>query len=81
MDGTAVIFFQLICPHEAGTWDPYYTPGWIFWNMIFYNLKNSSQDLSNEGRDLTIILGKYKYTYQVSVSVLILILSILIFKY
>ena len=23
--------------------------GWIFWTMIFYNLKNSHQDLSNEG--------------------------------
>jgi hypothetical protein len=23
--------------------------GWIFWTMIFYNLKNSGQDLSNEG--------------------------------
>ena len=23
--------------------------GWIFWTMIFYNLKNSIQDLSNEG--------------------------------
>ena len=22
--------------------------GWIFWTMIFLNLKNSSQDLSNE---------------------------------
>ena len=25
MDGTAVNFFQLIFPHEAGTWDPNYT--------------------------------------------------------
>ena len=23
--------------------------GWIFWTMIFYNLKNSGHDLSNEG--------------------------------
>ena len=23
--------------------------GWIFWTMIFYNLKYSGQDLSNEG--------------------------------
>ena len=22
--------------------------GWIFWTMIFYNLKNSGQDASNE---------------------------------
>ena len=28
MDGTAVNFFLLICPHEAGTWDPNYTP-WV----------------------------------------------------
>ena len=27
MDGTAVNFLKLIFPHEAGTWDPYYTPG------------------------------------------------------
>ena len=32
------IFF-VICPHEAGTWDPNYTLGWIFWTMIFDNLK------------------------------------------
>jgi hypothetical protein len=28
--------------------------GWIFWTMIFYNLKNSSQDLSNEGSNFTL---------------------------
>ena len=27
MDGTAVNFLKLIFPYEAGTWDPYYTPG------------------------------------------------------
>ena len=30
--------------------------GWIFWNMIFYNLKNSIQDLSNEGSNFILIL-------------------------
>ena len=33
----------------AGTCDPNYTPGRIFWTMIFYNLKNLVQELSNEG--------------------------------
>ena len=54
MDGTAVNFFKLIFPHKAGTWDPNYTPVWIFWTMIFYNLKNSSQDLSNEGSNFIL---------------------------
>ena len=45
-------FFLLICPHEAETWDPSW--GWIFWTMIFYNLKNSSQDLSNEGSNFIL---------------------------
>ena len=49
MDGSAVNLFLLIFPHEAGTWDPNYTPGVNFLTMIFYNPKNSSQDLSNEG--------------------------------
>ena len=39
MDGTAVNFFLVICPHEAETWDPNYAPGVDFWAMIFYNLK------------------------------------------
>ena len=30
--------------------------GWIFWTMIFYNLKNSSQDLSNEGSNFILSL-------------------------
>ena len=46
MDGTAV---NLICPHEAGTWDPNYTPGVDFLDHNFIILKNSHQDLSNEG--------------------------------
>ena len=28
--------------------------GWIFWTMIFYNLKNSGQGLSNEGSILIL---------------------------
>ena len=28
MDGTASKIFLVICPHEAGTWDPNYTP-WV----------------------------------------------------
>ena len=28
--------------------------GWIFWTIIFYNLKNSSQDLSNEGSNFIL---------------------------
>ena len=27
MDGTALNFLKLIFPHEAGIWDPNYTPG------------------------------------------------------
>ena len=28
---------------------------WVdFWNMIFYNLKDSNQDLSNEGSNFTL---------------------------
>jgi hypothetical protein len=28
--------------------------GWIFWTMIFYNLKNSGQDISNEGSNFIL---------------------------
>ena len=35
MDGTAVKFFLVICPHEAGTWDPNYTPGVDFLDHDF----------------------------------------------
>ncbi len=35
------IFILLICPHEAGTWDPNYTPRVDF--------LDSSEDLSNKG--------------------------------
>ena len=33
MDGTAVKFILVICPHEVGTWDPNYTPGVDFLDM------------------------------------------------
>ena len=35
MDGTAVKLFLVICPHEAGTWDPNYTPGVDFLDHDF----------------------------------------------
>ena len=35
MDGTAVKNFLVICPHEAGTWDPIYSPGVDFWDHDF----------------------------------------------
>ena len=52
MDGTAVKFFLMICPHEAGTWDPNYTP-WV--DFLDHDiLKNSGQDLSNEGSNFVL---------------------------
>ena len=56
MDGTAVKFFLAICPHEAGTCDPNYTPGVDFLDHDFLSSKNSGQDLSNEGSNLTLSL-------------------------
>ena len=47
-------FFLVICPHEAGTWDPNYTLGVDFLDHDFYNLKHSSQDLSNEGSNFIL---------------------------
>ena len=40
--------------HEVGNWDSNYTPGVNFWTMIFYNLKNSRQDLFNEGSNFIL---------------------------
>ncbi len=54
MDGTAVNFYYLTFPHEAGNWDPNYSQGVDFWTIIFYNLKDSSQDLSNEGSNFIL---------------------------
>jgi hypothetical protein len=39
----------------AGTWDPNYTPGVNFLDHDFYNLKNSGQDVSNEGSNFILI--------------------------
>ena len=41
MDGTAVKFFLLIFPHEAGTWNPNYAPGVDFLDHNFLSSKNS----------------------------------------
>ena len=41
MDGTASKFFLVICPHEAGTWDPNYAPGVDFLDHNFLSSKNS----------------------------------------
>ena len=54
MDRTASKFFLEICPHEAGTWDPNYAPGVDFLDHRFLNLKNSSQDPSNEGSNFIL---------------------------
>ena len=48
LDSYVVIFFLTSGQHEAGTWDPNYTPGVDFLDHDFYNLRNSHQDLSNE---------------------------------
>ena len=41
MDGTASKFFLVICPHEAGNWDPKYAPGGDFLDHNFLSSKNS----------------------------------------
>ena len=41
MDGTASKIFLVICPHEAGTWDPNYAPGVDFLDHNFLSSKNS----------------------------------------
>ena len=35
-------------------WDPNYTPGLDFLDHIFFNLKDSGQDLSNEGSNFIL---------------------------
>ena len=35
-------------------WDPNYAPGLDFWTTFFFNLKNSGQDLSNEGSNFIL---------------------------
>ena len=42
---------------------PQVTPrGWIFGTMIFYNLKNSGQDLSNEGSNEKLAIEFLKHS-------------------
>ena len=38
----------------GNTWDPNYAPGLDFLDHIFFNLKNSGQDLSNEGSNFIL---------------------------
>ena len=55
MDGTAVNLLQLIFPQEAGTLDPNYTLGVDFLDHDFFIiLKNSHQELSNEGSNFIL---------------------------
>ena len=54
MDGTASKMFLVICPHEAGTWDPNYAPGVDFLDHNFLSSKNSGQDLFNEGSNFIL---------------------------
>ena len=39
MDGTASKIFLVICPYEAGTWDPNYNPGEVFLDYDFLHSK------------------------------------------
>ena len=39
MDGTAVNFFSWLTTHEAGTWEPNYTPGVDFLDHDFLKSK------------------------------------------
>ena len=38
----------------GNTWDPNYAPGLDFLDCNFFNLKNSGQDLSNEGSNFIL---------------------------
>ena len=61
MDGTAVNFFLLIFPHEAGTWDPNYTPGvdflGVFKILEKYNLRERWKQVSE-------ILERWKQVFR-----------------
>ena len=46
--------FQISGHHGGNTWDPNYAPGLDFLDHIFFNLKNSGQDLSNEGSNFIL---------------------------
>jgi hypothetical protein len=51
-----VKFFLVICPHEAGFWDPNHIPGVDFLDHDFLSSKNSGQDLYNEGSNFILSL-------------------------
>ena len=40
--------------NRPNSWDPNYAPGVDFWAIIFYNLKNSGSDESNEGSNFSL---------------------------
>ena len=56
LDSYVVILFSDKWTSWGGnTWDPNYAPGLDFLD-IFFNLKNSGQDLSNEGSNFILSL-------------------------
>ena len=48
------IVFRQVDIMGGNTWDPNYAPGLDFLDHIFFNLKNSGQDLSNEGSNFIL---------------------------
>jgi hypothetical protein len=64
MDGTAVNFFQLICPHEAGTWDPNYTPGVDFLDHDFLQSKKFKSSLKRIYNPITAMGFSAMFTFQ-----------------
>ena len=65
LDSYVVILFSEKWTAWGNTWDTNYTPGVDFLDHDFLNLKDSSQDLSNEGcSNITIfwqITKNYKF--------------------
>jgi hypothetical protein len=61
MDGTAVNFFYRFSQMRRELWTQITPERWIFLTTIFYNLKNSSQDLCYEGS--IFILGSLEVGY------------------
>ena len=57
MDRT-LSFFEKITTGGGKKAPKLHPRGRYFWTMIFYNLKNSHQDLSNKGQTLFIITKK-----------------------
>ena len=39
---------------KVNTWEPNYDPGWIFWTMIFYNLKKFTSRSSSKGSNFIL---------------------------